>query len=434
MSLERKQHADLVRHRELNALRRLMIQRGKTEALPNDEAASQQTSAFVSSKAIGKIDALEAQMNQQLFAHGADKNADTGGFQLTQIQGFDSAAQTTQSMTTQASEPSIVQQAGEHFANGKTQLAQTLLEHAIGERGQQYDRVPTWLALFDLYRASDQMDHFEALALDFAIRFGRSPPSWVSLPQQAAQAEREHDGAATDDTTSMGWIAPAQLAQSDLFALEAAVQAAMKAPRQLAVDWQAFAGAGADAGQWRLLKMALQYVASQPVHCSVQGMAELEQLFDPESAESSLARLALLRCQNRAQIFEDAAIDYSVQFEISPPDWIRPECRFEVVSTAGLPVVLATKLSVLPPELYGTLDAAHAVKLLAAFVPTNGMVIRCDRLVRCDPVATMAIARFAQAAKAQDIQIELQGVHRVLAAYFALQNLYDNAKVTIRRD
>jgi hypothetical protein len=55
-------------------------------------------------------------------------------------------------------------------------------------------------------------------------------------------------------------------------------------------------------------------------------------------------------------------------------------------------------------------------------------------LVRCDPVAAMAIARFAEAAKAQGIQLELQGVHRVLAAYFAMKNLYDYAKVTIRRD
>jgi hypothetical protein len=166
----------------------------------------------------------------------------------------------------------------------------------------------------------------------------------------------------------------------------------------------------------------------------VRGVAELEQLFDSESAESWLARLALLRCQNRAQAFEDLAIDYSVQFEISPPDWVRPECRFELAGGQDAPDATAPELNNLPPELYGTLDAGRAVKLLAALVPTDGMVIRCDRLVRCDPIATLAIGRFAQAAKAQGLQLELQSVHRVLAAYFAMQNLYDYAKITLRRD
>ena len=225
MALESKQHADLVRHRELNALRRLMVQRGKTETLVGDDAPSQQSSAFASSKAIGKIDALEAQMNQQLFDQNAGVNAEADGFQLTQIQAFDSAAKTTQSMPTQAQGPSTVQLAGEQFANGKTQAALNMLEQAIGERGLQEGRIPMWLALFDLYRACDLMDRFEALALDFSIRFGRSPPPWISLPQQAAIAEREHDGASAQDSGGINWSAPAKLAQKDLFGLEAAVQA-----------------------------------------------------------------------------------------------------------------------------------------------------------------------------------------------------------------
>ncbi len=430
MPLESKQHADLVRHRELNALRRLMVQRGTAGALPLDQKITQQSSVFTSSNAIHKIDALEAQMSQQLFEHSVQTRAEAGGFQLTQIEAFESTVQATQSMAIQLEQPSTVQQAGEHFANNKVQLAQNILEQAIGERGLQHDRVPTWLALFDLYRASEQLDRFEALALDFSIRFGRSPPSWISFLQQAVIAEREHEHEPIHRVGLADWTAPAVLSQNELSSLETAVQAAIKAPRQLVMDWSAFAAT--DKAQWQLLKSALHYLASQSVHCSAHGILELEQSFDAQSAESTLARLALLRCQNRAQMFEDAAIDYSVQFEISPPDWIRPECRLEAVSGMSLPV--KAEPAMLQPELYGALDAAHAVKLLAELVPTDGMVIRCDRLVRCDPVATMAIARFAQAAKAQGMQLELQGVHRLIAAYFAMQNFHDNIKVTIRRD
>jgi ABC-type transporter Mla MlaB component len=430
MSLERKQHADLVRHRELNALRRLMVQRGAAQLPPLDERIARPPNAFAATNTIDKIDALEEQMSQQLFQRHTETEQDTGGFQLTQIEAFSNSVQTTQSMAIQMQEPSTLQQAGEHFANNKAQLAQNLLEQAIGERGLQHDRVPTWLALFDLYRATDQLDRFEALALDFSVRFGRSPPSWISIPEQAALAERERQP--MQSTGHADWVAPPALTQTDLLALQNAAQAAMKASRQLAIDWRSFVAT--DAAQWRLLNAALHYLASQRVHCLVHGLAALEQSFDPNSAESLLAKLALVRCQNKAQVFEDMAIDYSVQFEISPPDWIKPECRFEAATVANAPSTKAKPPISLPPELYGTLDAARAVKALADWVPSEGMVIRCDRLVRCDPVAAMAIARFAEAAKAQGIQLELQGVHRVLAAYFAMKNLYDYAKVTIRRD
>lgn len=430
MSLERKQHADLVRHRELNALRRLMVQRGAVDALPPDLKITQQSKAAASIYTIDKIDALEAQMNQQLFQHTAETAGDAGGFQLTQIEAFSHSVQTTQSMAIQMQEPSILQQAGEHFANNKAQLAQTLLQEAIGARGLQHDRIPTWLALFDLYRATDQLDQFEALALDFSIRFGRSSPSWISIPRQAALAERERQPTQSNGLTD--WAAPSRLTQDDLLVLQEAAQAAMKASRQMTVDWRYFLAEDVD--QWRLLGAALHYLASQPIHCLVHGMGTLEQLFDPDSAESLLAKLALARCQNKAQIFEDMAIDYSVQFEISPPDWVKPLCRFEMASVSTVAVEKAVPSAGLPPELYGALDAARIVKLLAEWVPVDGMLIRCDRLVRCDPVATIAITRFAEAAKAQGMQIELQGVHRVLAAYFAMKNLYDYAKVTIRRD
>lgn len=432
MSAQSKQQADLVRHRELNALRRLMGQRGKTESSVGESLATQQTSVFEASKAIGKIDELEAQMNRQMFA----KNSAFDGrdFQLTQIQAIDSStANTTRSMTSLLPEQSSpVQLAGEHFANGKSALAQEVLEHAISRLGQQYDHVPTWLALLDLYSASDQVDKFEAAALDFSIRFGRSPPQWLSLPQQAAQAEREHDQTIAADNNAVDWSAKATLTQDDLVALKAAVQAAIKAPHQLKLNWLGYVPS--DVQNWHLLQAALQYLATMPVMCAVQGIAEMELMFDPNSAESTLAELALLRCQNRAQAFEDLAINYSMQFEISPPDWIRPECRFEVAHLLSQPVVLAPELTSMSAELYGVLDAAHVVKQLAKITAQDGLVIRCDRLVRCDPVAVMAIRRFVQAAKEKRQTIEFKGVHRVLAAFLMAQQVSDFAKIHLRKD
>jgi len=410
-----------------------MVQRSAATADPTEQKITlHQPSTFEPARTIEKIDALEAQMNQQLFQHSRESGGETQGFQLTQIQPFHSTLQTTQTMAPRSQEPTTVQQAGEYFANDKALLAQNILEQAIGARGVQHDRVPTWLALFDLYRATDQMDRFEALALDFSVRFGRSSPSWVSIPEQAALAQSEHTQQPMRSTGAIDWAAPAALTQGDVQALQALVRTTLKTPRELTLDWRGFAPA--DPHQWDLLQAALLSLASQPLSYCVYGVAELERLFNPALAESQLARLTLLRCQNQAQAFEDAAIAYSVQFEISPPDWIKPACRFEAANGPHLPDDSPGIAGDLLPEFYGSLEAARAVKLLAEWTPFDGMMIRCDRLVRCDPIATMAITRWCEAAKAKGLQIELQGPHRLISAYFSLKKMDDYVKINTRRE
>ena len=59
-----------------------------------------------------------------------------------------------------------------------------LLVAAGGLRAQHSD---TWLALFDLYRATGQQSKFEALAMDYLQRFGWSAPQWYSLPRMVAE-------------------------------------------------------------------------------------------------------------------------------------------------------------------------------------------------------------------------------------------------------
>jgi ABC-type transporter Mla MlaB component len=146
-----------------------------------------------------------------------------------------------------------------------------------------------------------------------------------------------------------------------------------------------------------------------------------------------LANLALLRCQNRAQAFEDLAMDYCMKFEVSPPDWHLPLCRFE---SPDLPLVTPSEpvTELLVPELYGVLEGDHAMSSIKALTVANGLVIRCDRLVRCDAVATVALVRWAEAAKQQGHRAEFKNVHRLIESYFAAQGLTQHAKVTIRRD
>lgn len=425
MPLARKQHADLVRHREFNALRRLMVRRNPQSRLSMPSgAATAQISRFESTQALSQIDALELQMSQQLLG-----GHQQGNFAHTRIAPLSEALVQKPTPTLEAT---AVKDAAEHFANDRILQAQTVLEQAIGERGLRHDHPPTWLALLDFCRATNQPDRFEAYALDFSVRFGRSTPAWISLPHQAELASRERSPmpASLKGTSRADWTAPMYLTRVELQALQACIQEAQNTSRQLVIDWRDLVAI--DAANWGELQIVLENLASAPLHCKVHGAAMLEHIFDAGSAQTMLANLALLRCQNRAQAFEDLALDYCIKFEVSPPDWMLPQCRFEASDMLlATPIEPVTELA---PELYGVLESDHAVNSIKALVSSNGMVIRCDRLVRCDAVAAVALVRWAEAAKQQGHRVEFKNVHRLIESYFAAQGLTQHAKVTIRRD
>jgi hypothetical protein len=424
MSLESKQHADLVRHREFNALRRLMAQRNPQSRLNLPDGAATQISRFESTHAISQIDALELQMSQQLM--GTQQPGDFGRTRIAPL----SEALATKPI--RSLETGVVKDAAEHFANDRIFQAQTVLEQAIGERGLQHDHTPTWLALLDFCRATNQPDRFEAYSLDFSVRFGRSTPPWISLPHQAELASRERAPmtASLKGTSRADWIAPLFLTRIEIQALQVCIQEAHRTSRQLVMDWRDLVQV--EAAQWGELQIVLESLASSSLHCTVHGAAMLEHVFDASTAQAMLANLALLRCQNQAQAFEDLAMDYCMKFEVSPPDWHLPLCRFESpdlpLDTSSAPLVESA------PELYGVLEGNHAMSSINALAVATGLVIRCDRLVRCDAVATVALVRWAEAAKQLGRRVEFKNVHRLIESYFAAQGLTQHAKVTIRRD
>ena len=66
-----------------------------------------------------------------------------------------------------------LEEAAIRFANGDTEGAEASLLALLGDQGTRGEHVDTWLALFDLYRASGQQAKFDEAAFDFASRFGR---------------------------------------------------------------------------------------------------------------------------------------------------------------------------------------------------------------------------------------------------------------------
>jgi hypothetical protein len=426
MSLERKQQADLVRHREFNALRRLMVQRNPQSRLGVLDETSIQLSRFETTQALTKIDALEQQMSQQIL--GAQPSAEFGYTRIAPI------SQTAPQTVGARSDNPVIKNAADYFASGNVLLAQTTLEQAVSASGAQHDQTRPWLALLDLYRATNQPDRFEAYALDFSVRFGRSAPPWMSFPALAEVAVQEHAQVAAGPADAMAadWKSPVFLTPTDLEVLNQRIQTSQNTTRQIVLDWRELMGV--DSSAWAEFQIALDTLANLPLRCKMHGTAALELTFTDATPAAMLTKLAFIRCKNKAQLFEDVAMDYCVKFEVSPPDWALPKCRFEEADTKLSPSAPMGQTA-MPIELYGILEGDHAAQLMKLMTPSEGLVIRCDRMVRCDVTTSTKLVKWAQIALERfGHQVEFHGVHRLIEAHLITQGIAPYAKVTLRKD
>jgi hypothetical protein len=119
------------------------------------------------------------------------------------------------------------------FANGDDAGAEAGLLEILRPGASHADHVYTWLALFDLYRATGEQGRFEAAALDFAEHFSRSAPQWFSLPDMVKALVQPgeksgHKSMATD------WICPSVLGMQSVGVLNTAIA---RSPMPWRLDW-----------------------------------------------------------------------------------------------------------------------------------------------------------------------------------------------------
>jgi hypothetical protein len=134
-----------------------------------------------------------------------------------------------------------LEEAAIRFANGDSPGAEAALKELIHPTGSRARHADTWLTLFDLYRATGDQHRFEALALDYADLFGRSSPSWVSLP---ALAGATGSGVGSPSSRQVTWKAPKVLTPPDVANLAALIK---RSPQPYVLDWQDLAEIAGDA-------------------------------------------------------------------------------------------------------------------------------------------------------------------------------------------
>jgi hypothetical protein len=363
-----------------------------------------------------------------------------------------------------------LEEAAIRFANGDDAGAEAGLKDVLAPGGPRIDHDETWLALFDLYRAIGQQDRFETAAIEFAGRFGRSAPQWLSMPEVVGRMGAAQGAAAapTGPAGTADWTSPSSLGTQSLATLNAALGRAQQPWRlswaKLAtVEEPALEGLTKLFGQW----------AAQPVQLRFIGADNLERVLKAHTPSGDRTanmqwwklRMEVLRVLHRPDEFELVALDYCVTYEVSPPSWESGRCEFKPLQAdgsyapghtiigeayrdsmmsnvtafgdtqaAGLSSQMAQVASV---ELAGQIlgDGQEAIEMLdGRLAGADVMVISCARLIRIDFTAAGTLLNWASARQAEGRQLQFTEVHRLVAAFFNVIGISEHARVIARRD
>jgi hypothetical protein len=361
-----------------------------------------------------------------------------------------------------------LEEASIRFANGDDEGAEAGLLDVLGPQGSRVNHDETWLTLFDLYRAAGRQERFDAAAIDFAGRFGRSAPQWFSMPEIVGRMNTPSAQASAPGQPLADWTCPAVFGTQTLAALNAAMN---KATPPYKLNWSKITSI-VDSAVEPLTKLFTQW-SGQNVQLRFIGAEALEKVLREATPSSNRGtnpawwklRMEVLRVMHRPDEFELVALDYCVTYEVSPPSWDSARCDFKSLQADGseasrntivgeafrdsvvssimtygdsqLPGMSSQLSSVATVELSGQIlgDGKEALELLDAKLgDADIMIISCARLIRIDFTAAGTVLNWVTARETEGRQVQFSDVHRLVAAFFNVIGISEHARITIRNE
>ncbi len=363
------------------------------------------------------------------------------------------------------------------FANADFEQCERNLMTLIQPGGPRHGQSDTWMVLFDLYRALDQQPKFDTLANAFVHQFGLSAPQWYSLPervsrhltartQTVAPASASAEPAPVQSRAAMdaagapleGWIAPPLMDTDALGRLRCEV---LQLPRPWVMDWAGVEAITPEASG--LLHKQLKEWAREPLQMTWIGVDRLLEVLVDMSATGNrdadpdlwMLRLELLRLAHRPDQFDEAAIDYCVTYELSPPSWEAPECTVKLirdatctqtvslshigdVSTSFVESILHDDIEFIQMaslELSGQLSGdigSTLAELDGQLGASVAVQLDCAHLIRVDFIAAGDLLNWVLARSAEHRTVTFVNPHRLVALFFGAMGITEHAKVKLQ--
>jgi len=343
------------------------------------------------------------------------------------------------------------------FANADFEQCEQSIASLTTPGGARAQHAETWLVLFDLYRAIGQQHKFESLALDYAQQFGWSAPQWFSMPKLVAEAAAEDRPRTSRIEGQVGWVSPAHI---DAEVVAKLASQAMQMPLPWVFDWNALRSIDAEGCAklselfrgWITQSLDMRWLGGEHLFTVLQDAAPTGAR-DADPAYWQL-RLDALRMTNRPDQFDEAAIDYCVTYEVSPPSWEPARCQVRVSGTGN---TVSSQLSVVSDVSTnfvetGLLDDAGAtnvgtVELSGQLVGDIGGTLKkmdeqlgaasiinvsCGRLIRVDFIAAGDLLNWVLARRGENRSVRFIEAHRLVALFFGAMGINEHAKVKVR--
>ncbi len=349
------------------------------------------------------------------------------------------------------------------FANADFSQCEEALQALTAPGGARSQHAETWLVLFDLYRATGQHQRFESLAMEYAQQFGWSAPQWYSLPKLVADAIADepmiNSTAPTQGSGDVGWICPELL---DIDAVAHLRSQSLQMPLPWVFDWSQLRRIDPEAAMqlsmlfrlWSGQVLELRWLAGERLFAVLQEAAPTG-VRDADPA-FWLTRLDALRLANRVDQFDEAAIDYCVTYEVSPPSWEPTRCKVHIsgsgmsTRTPSLSRVSEVSSSFLESsqnedgggvemahvELSGQLvgDIGSTLSKLQSELSTAPIIsVSCARLIRVDFIAAGDLLNWVLAKRAENRAVHFVDTHRLVALFFGAMGINEHAKVQVRK-
>lgn len=323
----------------------------------------------------------------------------------------------------------IIEAAAILFANGQSLHALTALTKAVHEGNLGPSALQAWLMLFDLYRSLTMKAEFEALGMEFLAEFERSPPVWIDAEPQFNPALA---------TGGIGYCAlTGVLSDRSASQLEQLRRTSQRQPT-IRIDFAKLQGVD-PFGCARLLEV-LEVFKTSGKEVVFTGEAHLLRLLESQCQTENrdtdrMLWSLLLEILQRLELkdrFEEAAVNYAVTYELSPPSWENQAAAKPKPS----PYVAATD----PPQpafrLSGDVTGANESlpEKLQDWAKSNSpLVIDMSAVRRVDFVSAGQLLNVFTKLHQAGATIQIRGANELVAALFGLMGIEQVARIIRKR-
>ena len=297
------------------------------------------------------------------------------------------------------------------FANAQDDAVRAVLEDAVRiHRSGAGERL--WLMLFDLYLFAGTRAPFDALGIDYARSFEKSPPGWLDQARSAPA-----------NVALSSLLFPGELCAGNDAAFAAIAQSLDK-NRRLRLDLSTLSRLDA-AGCARLLDL-LQRSRKARHELDILGRDTLATLLEARvetgRAEDQACWLLLLevyQLRGQYESFEEVAINYAVTFEVSPPSWEAAR----VAAPEPPPAARVVAATVDAYALRGEIKSSRFGDLPSFAELHDPVVVDCATLRRIDFISAGALLNVLTTIRRSGKQIVFQHPNHLVAELFGVVGL-----------